>query len=124
MARVKCECGCFFEDEGFRKVCFQCFNLKRYREATKLQDSTNSLGKSDSERAESKPPNSVTPTAEAKTTGFECEARLLESKKLMASLWLWANKLEPKPAGEQAASIAATVFIDITKEKRFDRIKR
>lgn len=120
----KCECGRVFEDEGYRTLCFQCFNLKRYRDSTKLPCSTNSLSQRDSECAESKPPNSVSQIAEAKTTGFECEARLLESKKLMASLWAWANKLEPKPAGEQAASIAATVFIDITKGARFDRIKR
>lgn len=121
---LKCkDCGRVFYNDAFKDLCFPCFNLKRYRDSTKLPCSSNSLGKSDSERAELKPPN-LLPTTEAETTGFENEARLLESKEMMANLWAWANTLEPKPPEEQAASLAATVFIDVTKDKRFDRIKR
>jgi hypothetical protein len=107
-----------FEDDGYRKLCFQCFNLKKYREATKLQDSTNSLGQRDSERAESNQPNLLPTSAEAKTTGFENEARLLEL------MWRRVHEFKPKPSEEQAASLTATLFIDVTKAARFDKIRR
>ena len=120
---LKCvDCGrVFFNDEPV-KLCFPCFNLKKYQDATKLpfKVNANSLGLSDSERAESKPSNLVTPTAygEAKTLGFEDEACLLEL------MWRRVHEFKPTPSEEQAASLTATLFIDVTKGARFDRIKR
>lgn len=115
--KLKCrECGRVFYGECFKELCFPCFNLKKYREATKLGFvSANSLGQRDSEAAELKPSNELTA---AKTTGFSDEAALLES------CWVRVQGFTPAPSESAATSLAATLFISLSKTQHIREMRR
>jgi hypothetical protein len=114
----KCDCGRLFEDEGYRTLCFQCFNLKRYKEATKLPFKANSLGQRDSGVAELKPSNLCSSPDATKTLGFSDEAALLES------CWVKVHEFKLKPSEEQAASLCGMLFISLSKTQHIKEMKR
>ena len=96
--------------------CPQCWGRARDAERLKAKGNANfscSPGTSGS-AVDSKPSDSVG----GLIAGFEGEAALLEK------CWRKVHDFEPVPTGEQATSLAASLFISLEKNQRFERIRR
>lgn len=111
--KKKCvDCGLVFETrEAFKTRCGTCYRAYSFRTPRKLAGE-----RGEGKRAESDRSNSS--AAVLNHPGFDDEARLLEA------CWRRAWEFEPVPTGEQATSLAASLFISLTKGARFDRIRR
>ena len=108
MVKQRCvDCGVLFEPQSVGATrCFSCFNLKRYK------DSQNANFRNETRRdGISLPQLSVllARTEESNHPGFSDEAGLLED------CWRRVQKFEPVPTQAQAASLAATLFISLSR---------